>query len=208
MENRRGGSELGIDKLEKAVKIIKKGGVIVYPTDTCYGIGCDATNPLAIEKIFKIKGREKDKPLPVIASSIEMIEKYVFLEERAIKLFKAFPGISVALKKKGNAIPDIVNKEKLAFRIPSNEISKKLSELSDKPIISTSANRSGDPSPYSIEEVKSSLKKFLEEIDLFIDGGDLDKNLPSTIVDLVDGTIGRVGNVKEKQIRDLLGAKL
>lgn len=208
MENRRGGSELGIDKLEKAVKIIKKGGVIVYPTDTCYGIGCDATNPLAIEKIFKIKGREKDKPLPVIASSIEMIEKYVFLEERAIKLFKAFPGISVALKKKGNAIPDIVNKEKLAFRIPSNEISKKLSELSDKPIISTSANRSGDTSPYSIEEVKSSLKKFLEEIDLFIDGGDLDKNLPSTIVDLVDGTIGRVGNVKEKQIRDLLGAKL
>ncbi len=208
MENRRGGSELGIDKLEKAVKIIKKGGVIVYPTDTCYGIGCDATNPLAIEKIFKIKGREKDKPLPVIASSIEMIEKYVFLEERAIKLFKAFPGISVALKKKGNAIPDIVNKEKLAFRIPSNEISKKLSELSDKPIISTSANRSGDPSPYSIEEVKSSLKKFLEEIDLFIDGGDLDKNPPSTIVDLVDGTIGRVGNVKEKQIRDLLGAKL
>ena len=208
MENRRGGSELGIDTLEKAVKIIKKGGVIVYPTDTCYGIGCDATNPLAIEKIFQIKGREKDKPLPLIASSIKMIEKYVFLEERAIKLFKAFPGISVALRKKGNVIPDIVNKEKLAFRIPSNEISKKLSELSDKPIISTSANRSGDPSPYSIEEVKSSLNEFLEEIDLFIDSGVLDKNPPSTIVDLVDGIIGRVGNVKEKQIIDLLGGKL
>ena len=199
---------MDIGDINKAVEIILQGGVIVYPTDTCYGIGCDATNPVAIEKIFRIKGREKDKPLPLIASSIEMIEKYVFLEERAIKLFKAFPGISIALKKKGNAIPDIVNKEKLAFRIPSNEISKRLSELSDKPIISTSANRSGDPSPYSIKEVKSSLKDSLKEIDLFIDSGFLEKNPPSTIVDLVDCTVGRVGNIKEKQILDLLGGNL
>jgi len=69
---------LDIRYIKKAVKIIKNGGVVVYPTDTCYGIGCDATNPLAIEKIFRIKGREKGKPLPLIASSIEMIEKYVF----------------------------------------------------------------------------------------------------------------------------------
>lgn len=199
---------MDIDDINKAVEIILQGGVIVYPTDTCYGIGCDATNPVAIEKIFRIKGREKDKPLPLIASSIEMIEKYVFLEERAIKLFKAFPGISIALKKKGNAIPDIVNKEKLAFRIPSNEISKRLSELSDKPIISTSANRSGDPSPYSIKEVKSSLKDSLKEIDLFIDSGILDKNPPSTIVDLVDRMVGRIGKIKEKQILDLLGGNL
>lgn len=199
---------MDIDDINKAVEIILQGGVIVYPTDTCYGIGCDATNPVAIEKIFSIKGREKNKPLPLIASSIEMIEKYVFLEERAIKLFKAFPGISIALKKKGNAIPDIVNKEKLAFRIPSNEISKRLSELSDKPIISTSANRSGDPSPYSIKEVKSSLKDSLKEIDLFIDSGILDKNPPSTIVDLVDRMVGRIGKIKEKQILDLLGGNL
>ena len=199
---------MGINDIEKAVKIIKNGGVVVYPTDTCYGIGCDATNPLAIEKIFRIKGREKGKPLPLIASSIEMIEKYVFLDERAIKLFNTFPGISVALRKKGKIIPDIVNKEKLAFRIPSNEISRRLAELSDKPIVSTSANRSGDPSPYSINEVKSSLKDSLKEIDLFIDGGVLTKNLPSTIVDLVEDKVGRVGNVKEKQILDLLGGKI
>jgi len=199
---------LDIDDIKKAVEIILHGGVIVYPTDTCYGIGCDATNSMAIEKIFKIKGREKDKPLPLIASSIEMIEKYVFLEERAIKLFKAFPGISIALRKKGNAIPDIVNKEKLAFRIPSNEVSRRLSELSNRPIISTSANRSGDPSPYSIEEVKSSLKDSLKEIDLFIDGGLLDKNPPSTIIDLVDCKVGRIGNIKEKQILDTLGGNL
>ncbi|MCC7573216.1 MAG: threonylcarbamoyl-AMP synthase [Candidatus Methanofastidiosum sp.] len=197
-----------IDDIQKAVEIIKEGGVIVYPTDTCYGMGCDATNSQAIEKIFRIKGREQDKPLPLIASSIEMIGKYVFLEERAIKLFNAFPGISVALRKKGNAIPDIVNKEKLAFRIPANEVSRRLSELSDKPIISTSANRSGDPSPYSIEEVKFSLKNSLEEINLFIDIGVLDKNPPSTIVDLVDGVVGRIGNVKERQIMDVLGGKL
>lgn len=196
---------MDIDEINKAVELIICGGIIVYPTDTCYGIGCDATNPLAIQKIFRIKGRDKDKPLPLIASSIEMIEKYVFLEDRAIKLFKAFPGISIALKKKGNAIPDIVNKEKLAFRIPSNDISKKLSEFSDKPIISTSANRSGDPSPYSIEEVRSSLKDFLKEIDLFIDSGILDKNPPSTIVDLVDCKVGRIGKIKEKQILDALG---
>ena len=199
---------MDIDEIKQAVEIILKGGVVVYPTDTCYGIGCDATNSKAIEKIFRIKGREKDKPLPLIASSIDMIEKYVFLEERAIKLYKSFPGISVALRKKGKAVPDIVNKEKLAFRIPSNEISRKLSELSDKPIISTSANKSGDPSPYSIDEVKLSLKEYIEEIDFFIDGGILDMNLPSTIVDLVEGKIGRVGNVKEKEIFDLLGGNL
>jgi len=199
---------LDIGDISKGVEIILQGGVIVYPTDTCYGIGCDATNPEAIEKIFRIKGRKKDKPLPLIAASVEMIEKYVFIEEKAMILFKAFPGISVALRKKGNAIPDIVNKEKLAFRIPSNEVSKRLSELSDKPIISTSANRSGDLSPYSIEEVKLSLKNSLKLIDLFIDNGILEKNPPSTIVDLVDRKVEREGRVKEKQILDLLGGKI
>ena len=161
---------MDIKIIEEAVYVIKNGGVIVYPTDTCYGIGCDATNPLAIEKIFRIKGREKDKPLPLIASSIEMIEKYVIMDERAKKLYAKFPGISVAMRKKGLEIPDSVNREKLAFRIPANEISKKLCELSGKPLISTSANKSGDPSPYSIIEVKSSLKDSLIYIDYFIAG--------------------------------------
>lgn len=199
---------MDIELIEKAVDLITKGGVIVYPTDTCYGIGCDATNPSAIKKIFKIKGREKNKPLPLIASSLEMIEKYVFMDERAIKLYRAFPGISVALRKKGSDIPDIVNKEKVAFRIPSNEISKKLCELSGKPLVSTSANLSGDPSPYSIEQVKLSLKKSLNQIDLFIDSGILNNNPPSTIVDLVEGKIGRIGSVKEDQIKNLLGGQI
>lgn len=199
---------MDIELIEKAVDLITKGGVIVYPTDTCYGIGCDATNPSAIKKIFKIKGREKNKPLPLIASSLEMIEKYVFMDERAIKLYRAFPGISVALRKKGSDIPDIVNKEKVAFRIPSNEMSKKLCELSGKPLVSTSANLSGDPSPYSIEEVKLSLKKSLNQIDLFIDSGILNNNPPSTIVDLVEGKIGRIGSVKEDQIKNLLGGQI
>ncbi len=199
---------MDIELIEKAVDLITKGGVIVYPTDTCYGIGCDATNPSAIKKIFKIKGREKNKPLPLIASSLEMIEKYVFMDERAKKLYRAFPGISVALRKKGSDIPDIVNKEKVAFRIPSNEISKKLCELSGKPLVSTSANLSGDPSPYSIEEVKLSLKKSINQIDLFIDSGILNNNPPSTIVDLVEGKISRIGSVKEDQIKNLLGGQI
>jgi len=199
---------LDIKIIEEAVEAIKKGGVIVYPTDTCYGIGCDATNPLAIEKIFRIKGREKDKPLPLIASSIEMIEKYVIMDERAKKLYAKFPGISVAMRKKGLEIPDSVNREKLAFRIPANEISKKLSEISGKPLISTSANKSGDPSPYSIIEVKSSLKDSLIYIDYFIDSGTLGKNPPSTIVDLVEGKVGRIGAVSEEQILNFLGGRL
>lgn len=199
---------MDIKIIEEAVAAIKKGGVIVYPTDTCYGIGCDATNPLAIEKIFMVKGREKDKPLPLIASSIEMIEKYVIMDERAKKLYAKFPGISVAMRKKGIEIPDSVNREKLAFRIPANEISKKLCEISGKPLISTSANKSGDPSPYSIIEVKSSLKDSLIYIDYFIDCGKLDKNPPSTIVDLVEGKVGRIGAVSEEQILNFLGGKL
>lgn len=199
---------MDITILKEAAKLIIKGGIVVYPTDTCYGIGCDATNSSAVKKIFKIKGREKDKPLPLIAPSIDMIEKYVFMDDRAIRLFNQFPGISIALRKKGKMIPDIVNKEKLAFRIPANDICKKLSELSGKPLISTSANRSGDPSPYSIDELKVSLKESINEIDLFIDSGILDKNPPSTIVDLVEGKIGRIGLVSEKQILEILGGKL
>lgn len=199
---------MDIKIIEEAVGAIKKGGVIVYPTDTCYGIGCDSTNLSAIEKIFKIKGREKDKPLPIIASSIEMIEKYVIMDDRAKKLYEKFPGISVAMRKKSLEIPDAVNREKLAFRIPANEISKKLCELSGKPLISTSANKSGDPSPYSIAEVKSSLKESLIYIDYFIDSGTLDKNPPSTIVDLVEGKIGRVGAVSERQILNYLGGRI
>lgn len=199
---------MDIGEIKKAAMIIVNGGIVVYPTDTCYGIGCDATNQAAIEKIFLIKERNKDKPLPLIASSIEMVKDYVYLDERALKLFNAFPGISVALKKKGKAIPDIVNNDKVAFRIPSNEVSRRLCELSCRPIISTSANKSGDLSPYSIKEVKSSLKNYLDYIDFFIDCGVLDKNPPSTIVDLVTGKVSRVGKVTEKQILDLLGGKL
>jgi len=169
--------------LKKAVKIMKGGGLIIYPTETCYGIGTDATNPKSIEKIYEIKGREHTKPIPVLVSNINMIKRYGVTTKRVEFLVKKFmPGpLSLVIKKK-RPISD-VNQEGISFRISSHPVASELVKLLGKPMTTTSANISSQPSIY---EIKKIIENFEDIVNMIIDCGDLPRNEPSTCIDMTD----------------------
>lgn len=194
------------DIIDKVVTILEKGGIVIYPTETAYGIGCDALNEKSVAKIYAIKNRPKDLPLPVIVSSKTMIESIaVTSPDSQVLVEKFMPGpIVIALPKK-DIIPDVVNKNSIAFRISSNKFVNEVVTKLGNPLISTSANLSGYPPPYSIDDVKKSIP--FDKIDIVIDGGKLAKNKPSTIVDFTlipTPQITRIGEISLDEILSVL----
>ena len=183
-----------------ASNILKKGGIVVYPTETSYGLGCDGTNPKAIRKIFKIKKRNLGKSLTYILPSVGIAEKYGIITKADIKIIKKFmPGnITLVVKSRNKKFG-----KEFAFRISSNNLANKLSKKFRKPIVATSANISGKESLYNINEIK---KVFSGKVDLIIDSGNLKRRKSTTVLDLFDGiNIRRKGNITEKEIRKFLG---
>lgn len=169
--------------LEKAVNIMKRGGLIIYPTETCYGIGADATNQKSIEKIYEIKGRDTSKPIPILVSDLNMIKKYGIVTMGVEKLVRKFmPGpLSIVVKKK---IPiSDSNHDSVSFRVSNNPVASLLVKLSKTPVTTTSANIS-EQSP--IYEIKQIIEIFGGKVDLILDCGNLLKNKPSTCIDLTD----------------------
>ena len=170
------------------VQILKQGGVIVYPTDTAYALGADSASRRGIEKIYQIKTRGKNKTLPLIASSRAMVKKFAYLskaEERLI--IRYWPGPLTLLAKiriKSGLVPEVMQNNYLAVRVPANLPAIKIARRLGRPIISTSANRSGEESCYSVKAVKKSLAKLWDKVDLVIDAGNLARVKPSTIVKL------------------------
>ncbi len=197
------------ETIDKAVKILEEGGIIIYPTETAYGLGCDSLNVQALEKIYEIKSRPPDQPLSVIVDSLEMIEKIAFMQENAKLLIENFyPGPLVIALKKKNLIPDVLNKDRIAFRISNNEFVQNIVRNLGKPIVSTSANQTGFKSPYSIDDVLETITE--KDIDLIFDAGALEKNKPSTIIDFVmknSPQIIRVGAISAKEIFQTLKIK-
>ena len=166
--------------IEKAIDILKNGGLIVYPTETCYGIGCDALNENAVEKVYRVKKREKKKPLSIIVSSLKMIRKYGKITKEVEYLVRKFmPGPLTIVVEKKRTIPDILNPKEIAFRISSHPIAQQLVKELDKPITATSANISGSKPIYSSEEI---VKIFNGKVDMIIDSGNLPLIQPSTII--------------------------
>ena len=197
------------ETINKAVEILEKGGIIVYPTETAYGLGCDSFNIQAIKKIFEIKTRPSDQPLSVIVDSLEMIEKIAFMQENAKLLIEKFyPGPLVIALKKKSLIPDVLNKNRIAFRISNNEFVQNIVRKLGKPIVSTSANQTGYKSPYSIDAVLETITE--KDVDLIFDAGLLEKNKPSTIIDFVMQSppqIIREGAISAKEIFQTLKIK-
>lgn len=195
--------------LQQIIRILKEGGIIVYPTETAYGLGCDGLNEKAIEKIYSIKKRNQIHPLPIIISTIEMADKLAYLNPQAKKLIETFhPGPLVIALTKKEIIPDIVNPNGIAFRISRNKIIHRIVTEFDKPIISTSANLSGNPAPYTINEIKNQLD--INLIDIILDSGPLPIRKPSTIVDFQfepSPQIMREGEISAKQILETLEIK-
>jgi len=186
-------------EIERALEFLRMGKLVVYPTDTLYGLGADIFNIEAVKKVYEIKKRPFSMPLSIALSGVEEIEKYAFMNEIAYKIADQFlPGALTLILKNKKIVPDIIAKDKIAIRIPSNEIALKIAEII--PVTATSANIHGEENPWKIEIAR---KQLGEKVAFYIDAGDL-KNVPSTIVDVSEGRLKiiREGAIKKEEIYD------
>lgn len=171
----------------RAVQVLHEGGIIVFPTETCYGIGVDATNAKAIARLFEYKARREGKPLSVVVADRQMALRYVEINEIASNLYDNYlPGpITVVSKGLGQLVNGVESEfGTLGIRIPDHDLALAISRKFGKPFTATSANVSYMPRPYSIASLKKQtpLKSF-EMIDLILDAGRLPQREPSTVVD-------------------------
>lgn len=191
-------------KIKAAVEILKNGGVVAYPTETCYGLACDATNTRAIRRIYKIKGREAKKPISIIVADLRTMGKYGKIDARIKKLARKFmPGPLSIITRKTKAIPSILNPDEICFRISSNKIANALAQRLGKPITATSANVSGERPIYKVRELISA---FSGKVDMVINAGDLRRTKPSTVVCMKnEPKLIRKGPISEKRLMRALG---
>ncbi|MEK7622793.1 MAG: L-threonylcarbamoyladenylate synthase [Patescibacteria group bacterium] len=190
-----------MDQIASAVKILQAGGLIIFPTETCYGAGVDATNPQAVNKLLAYKTRREGKPLSIAVTDKTMASKYVKLNTTAVNLYTKFlPGPLTIVSRARHRVATGIESETgtLAIRIPDYPLVHKLLKSFGKPITATSANVSYKPRPYSIPQLlKYTSKKQQKLIDLIIDVGQLPFRPVSTIVDttLDDPLILRQGKI-------------
>ena len=186
--------------IQKASRVVNDGGVIVFPTDTVYGIGCDPFNKNSVDKIYKIKKRPKSKPFPLLVYSMKEVNQIADLDSDSQRLAEKFwPGpLTLILKLKDSRIEKSLDiKEKIAVRIPNNQCLLDLLR-NCKFLIGTSANISGQDSFTNSEECYKSLSNF----DVFLDGGNLEGKGESTILEIKDGKpiIHRSGALRKEEI--------
>ncbi|NTW22866.1 threonylcarbamoyl-AMP synthase [Candidatus Falkowbacteria bacterium] len=177
-------------KLKKLAALLAQGEVIAYPTETVYGLGCDATNQAAVEKIYSIKGKDKNKQLLVLVGSRAMAEKYFEFNALSRRLARRYwPGaLSMILPVRPEFL-GVFGQEKVGVRLSSNRMATSLSRRLGRPIISTSANPSGQPAALSGEQVQAYFKNEAGMIAALADGGALEPSLGSTVVDASSGEI-------------------
>jgi L-threonylcarbamoyladenylate synthase len=188
--------------VKEAVDVLKQGGLIVFPTETLYGIGADATNQEAIKRLLEYKARREGKPLSIAVDSLQMAEKYVEVNEIARNLYTNFlPGpLTVVSKSKGKVAKGVESElGTLGVRIPAYELVLDIVSAFGKPITATSANASYQKRPYTVDDVLNSISKKQQDlISLILDAGELPKREPSTVVDttLNQEVVLRQGDIK------------
>lgn len=167
--------------IKKAAEVIQSGGLVIYPTDTIYGLGCSALDDKAVERVFAIKKRDSTNPLSIAVCDLKMLRRYATFDERAMRVMECFlPGpVTFILRKKN--LPELLTGglENVGLRIPESRVALKLIMEACVPIVSTSANLSGRQPPKTAEEALAQLP----DVALVLDGG-MFTGSPSTIVDL------------------------
>ena len=192
--------------LREVAEMIKEGKLVAYPTETVYGLGTNALDERAVERLFKIKGRQR-KPISVVIPSIEKAEEIGEINDVALSLIeKFFPGPLTIIVKKKDVVPSIVTagSEKIGLRMPDHSIPIKLAEFSGVPITSPSANISGKPSPTKPEHV---IEDFMGKIDAIIDAGETLLKIESTVIDTTTKPpkILRIGALPLEEIKKVIG---
>lgn len=186
--------------IEKAAKIVKDGGIVVFPTDTVYGIGCDPYNKKSVDKIYQIKGRPKTRPFPILAYSFDVASEIVEFDKDSKKIADKFwPGpLTLILKLRDERLKESLNlKEKIAIRVPNNPCLLNLLKNS-KFLVGTSANISGENSFTKSQDCYQKIREY----DIFLDGGDIESKGESTILEMDQGKpiIHRIGGLKKEEI--------
>lgn len=196
------------DELIDVSKCLKNGGLIIFPTETVYGLGALATNETAVNNIFIAKGRANDNPLIVHLSNKTEIEKYAVISNDIEKqLIDSFmPGPFTLILKKKDIIPNNVsaNLDTVGIRIPNNNIANAILSIENLPIAAPSANTSGKPSGTTVEDI---IDEFDGKVDYIIDGANTDIGLESTVVKVINGipTILRPGYITKEDIINKIG---
>ena len=186
--------------IKKTTEVFNLGGIIIFPTDTVYGIGCNPFNKESVEKIYQIKNRPKTKPFPVLIYSMKEATKIADFDEISMRLAEKFwPGpLTLIVKIKDKKIKENLELEdKVALRIPNDNCLIQLLK-NCKYLIGTSANISGEKSFVNSEECFERMTNY----DIFLDGGNLENRGESTIIEIREGKsiIHREGVLKEKEI--------
>lgn len=186
--------------IEKVLDIINQGGIVVYPTDTVYGIGCNPYNKEAIKKIYHIKSRDGSKPLPVLVYSAEIAKRIVFLDEFTEKLVKKFwPGsLTIILKLIDEDLKEsLFLNDRIAIRVPNHKCTLEILKSCNF-LVGTSANISGQPSFTNPDECF----KNIADYDIFVDGGTITSKGESTIIEIENGKIKilREGSLTKEEI--------
>jgi len=176
--------------IEQVVEVLKKGGIIIYPTDTVYGMGCDITNQRAIEKICRLRGIKPEKAnFSFICSDLSHISDFIKpIDTTVFRLLKkALPGPFTFIFNANNNVPKLLssNKKTVGIRVPDNDIAREIVKQLGNPILSTSIHDDDEVMEYSTDP-ELIHEKYEDKVDLIIDGGYGD-NEPSTVVDCTSG---------------------
>jgi L-threonylcarbamoyladenylate synthase len=190
-----------LENVKEVAEVVKKGGLVVYPTETVYGLGCDPFNVSAVKRLIETKGA-RDKPLPILAHSVHDVERIAELTKKGEELARKFwPGpLTLILPRR--VLPDIVTlgSATVGVRIPKNGVALKLLEYSGGLLVGTSANKTGALPSLTALEAYAQLK---DEVDVVLDGGAVEFGVSSTVLDLTsnDPKIIREGPLTVKETR-------
>lgn len=201
------------EQITEAVKILKAGGAVVYPTDTAYGLAVDATNMEAVKNLYRLKGRNFKKPVSVIFPTVTWLKKIAVLNVASLKLMNSFlPGaltLVLPMKIKGESWNILsAGKSEIGVRYPDSQIALELVHAFGKPITTTSANISGEPTGYSVLGIKKQFFASKNKPNFYIDSGKLKSGKLSTVV-LCHGSeakILRQGAISENQISKIVNS--
>ena len=197
--------ELSDEDMNEIVSVLKSGELIIYPTDTLYGIGADPFNEGSVKRVFLAKNRPFDMPLSIAVSNEKMMESVAVLNDNARKLIRSFmPGALTVLLTRKPSIPDILTSgaNQVGIRIPDHPLAIKIIDRFG-PITSTSANLHSHKDPI---DAKLPIKDLKDSVKICVDCGKTIKAEPSTIVDVSDGTVEviRKGAISQEEIENAL----
>jgi len=191
------------EQVERGIKILKAGGIVAFPTDTVYGLGADALNDKAVERIYAVKKRPRHLPLPLLIGDMSQLSTIAApVPEVALFLAKHFwpGGLTLILPKAASLPAYLTNQSTIAVRVPDHPVPLALIQGLGRPVIGTSANISGKPSTLTVNQVKQQLG---DEVDLIIDGGKCPSGNESTIVDVT----GEINTKLRRLMRNIVGVR-